>query len=124
MSDFKNCLVFTTLISVTFTGLFVAMWWAYFFDTMDTFGVVFISGVGVFMIPMLIGSILVICRRRVGLAFIKFGSLMLFFRPFEVIKIWRLDSDPECVEYLRHGELKRKKPSGSPESDQWFRSES
>jgi hypothetical protein len=95
-----HVLLVTRAIGLIFTGLFVGMWAAFFRGKMDTGGVIFISIIAVFAIPLLIGSVLALRGRRSGFWFLKFGSVLILFKPTWFVQLWKLEQDPEFHNYL------------------------
>ena len=87
-------------IGAAFTLLFVVMWVAYALGQMDVGGVIFISGVAVFAIPLLVGSILVLHRKEAGLPLMKLGSVLLIAEPLTFFAIWFMKDDPEYRQYV------------------------
>jgi len=97
---FMDTLVFARMIGVAFTLVALVAWGLYAAAKMETGGVVFISIIGLFSIPLAIGSTLVLNRKPAGLGLLKFGSLLLVVRPGVLIRIWQLESDPDFREFL------------------------
>jgi hypothetical protein len=97
---FHETLSLARLFGFAFTLVFVAMLIVYAAGKMDTGGVIFISFIAVFSIPLLAGSIMVSCRVPAGLWLLKFGALLLIVRPWLLIQVWQLDTDPELRQFL------------------------
>jgi hypothetical protein len=83
-----------------FAGMFVFGWGAFLVGKMDTGGVVFITAVQVFTLPLLIGSILLMRKRRSGFTWLKIGSICFIAEPFHLWKFWCLEYDPEVQAWL------------------------
>jgi hypothetical protein len=95
MSKFPRFLWVPLLVGTIFNGLFVAMWIAFAVGKMDVGGVVFITALEVFALPLLVGVILCIRGNKSGLAFLKFGSVLFITQPFDFWRFWCLEYDPE-----------------------------
>jgi len=91
---FRPTLYVAALTGGTLTAIFVGMWVAYLAGHMDTSGVVIISLLGLFAIPLFAGSMLIWAR---------FGALLflLALALRMAVSIWHLEHDPECLERLR-----------------------
>jgi hypothetical protein len=99
---FRQTLYLAALTGGTFTAIFAGMWVAYVTGHVDTPGVVIISIIGLFSIPLFAGSVLIWTHQRRGLSLMKFGAL-LFLLALQLrmaVSIWHLEHDPECLEHL------------------------
>ena len=87
-------------IGALLTGMFVSMWVAYALGKMDTDGVLFITVIAVFAIPLLAGSMLLLKRKEAGLPLLKFGSVLFIAEPFTLLAIWTMKKNPEYRAYM------------------------
>jgi hypothetical protein len=69
--------------------------------SVDLGGVVFISVVNVFAMPLFFGSLLSFAGDESGLPLLKFGSCLFLPAPGMLLAIWWLQRDPEYLKNLR-----------------------
>src|SRR5438045_1987225 len=106
----RQILRLTTIFGVIFTSAFVLVLFCYCSTggKTDPVGVASFSIMAIFSIQLLVGSILVMCRKKAGLPLLKFGSPFVFLgSPRAASAIWKLESNPEFHAYLQRKSPKR-----------------
>lgn len=84
----------------TLTGLFVAAWVAYFFGDGDGERAGFCTAVELLAGPLLVGAVQALRGRRSGRQLLRVGSLLFVLKPAILRALWRLDHDPQYIDYM------------------------
>lgn len=90
-------------LGAIFTGLFIASWVAYFWGDGDGERAGFCTVVAVFAIPLLVGSLQLLRRRRSGFRLLRFGLVLLICEPRVRRMLLSLEHHPDYIEYMTGG---------------------
>lgn len=100
MKRFPQALLLPGSAGAILTGLFIASWVAYLWGDGDGERAVFCSAVAVFAVPMLVGSVQLLRRRRSGFRLFRFGLWLFVCEPRVRRMLLSLDRHPDFIEYM------------------------
>jgi hypothetical protein len=87
-------------VGVPITVAFLGSWVAYFWGDGDGERAVVCTAFMVFAGPLLVGSVLALHGRRLGLHLLRFGAIIFIFDPITFFSLWQLGKDPEYIDCL------------------------
>ena len=120
MNRVAELLWVTLMLGGTFTALFILSFIEYFWGDGDGARLGFCAAFAVFALPLFIGSLLLVCRRKAGLRFLRFGSVSFLIARQHLV--WRqiqeleLDTDYAVYMYKVVGRAKSDETSQAPAS--------